>query len=208
MMEQMLEHLLATQEKTQANMKADRKADNEIMAEMKADWDVHVQEIVAKTVSAIEGKMEAIVHSSQSERDEKTQHWRENVTERKEIPKKGAAVASLECERQGPKDLESGAEHQLVPADKVIRKSSRMKKRPRGRCIAAGRRVKPTKLTRGDGESRRKLVAACRKVSRRAAVAWRRRNIFRNLRTQGNCGPRKELAAAGKMLAHCTGIAQ
>jgi hypothetical protein len=41
------------------------------------------------------------------------------------------------------------------------------------------------------------LVAACRKVSRCAAVAWRRRNIFRDIRTQGNCGPRQELGAAG-----------
>jgi hypothetical protein len=39
------------------------------MAEMKADWDAHVQEIVAKTASSIKGKMEAIVHSSQSGRD-------------------------------------------------------------------------------------------------------------------------------------------
>jgi hypothetical protein len=134
MMEQMLERLLATQEKAQADMKAD----NEIVAEMKGDWDIHMQEIVVKTVSAIEGKMEAIVHSSWSKQNEKTQHWRENVTEWKEIPKEGAAVASLECEGQGPKNLESGAERQLVPAEEVAKKSSRTKKWPRGRRIAAG----------------------------------------------------------------------
>jgi hypothetical protein len=44
------------------------------------------------------------------------------------------------------------------------------------------------------------LVAACRKVSRRATVARRRRHIFRNLRTQGNDGPWKKLGAAGKMV--------
>jgi hypothetical protein len=39
--------------------------------ELKADRDAHVQEIVAKTVSAIENKMEAIAHCIRSERDGK-----------------------------------------------------------------------------------------------------------------------------------------
>jgi hypothetical protein len=82
----------------------------------------------------------------------------------------------------------------------AVKSSGITNKRHRGRRITAGRRVKPTKLIRGDGESRRKLAAACRKVSRRAAVAWRRRNIFWDIRTQGNCGPRQELGAAGIMV--------
>jgi hypothetical protein len=41
-------------------------------------------------------------------------------------------------------------------------------KRHRGRNLAAGRRGEPKELTRGDCGSRRKLAAACRKVSRRA----------------------------------------
>jgi hypothetical protein len=39
-------------------------------------------------------------------------------------------------------------------------------------------------------------------------VAWRRRNIFKEIQTQTNGGPRKELAVAGKMMTRCTGIAQ
>jgi hypothetical protein len=85
---------------------------------MKADWDAHVQEIVVKTVSAIGSKMEAIVHCSWSERDGKIQCRSENVLEWQEIPKEGAAVASLECKEQGPKDMESGAERQMVPKRK------------------------------------------------------------------------------------------
>jgi hypothetical protein len=42
-------------------------------------------------------KMEAIVHSTRSERDEKIRRT-ENVTERRKIRKEGAAVARLECE--------------------------------------------------------------------------------------------------------------
>jgi hypothetical protein len=40
-------------------------------------------------------------------------------------------------------------------------------------------------------ESKRKLTAACRKVSRRAKVAWRQRKLVRKFATQENCGPRK-----------------
>jgi hypothetical protein len=155
-----------------------------------------LKEAMRVAVSAIEGKMEAIVHSTRSERDKKIQRRNKNVTERQEIPKEGAAVASLECEEQGPKEMESGAEWQLVPAEEVAMKSLRTKKRPRGRHIAAGRRIKPTKLVREDGESWKKLVAACRKVSRRATVAWRKRTIFRDIRIQGNFGPRRKLGTA------------
>jgi hypothetical protein len=105
-----------------------------------------------------------------------------------------------ECKEQGPKESESGAERQVPTEEVAVKSSGITKKRPRGRRIAAGRRVRPTIQIRGDCESRRKLVAACRKVSRCAAVAWRRRNIFRDIRTQGNCGPRQKFCAAGIMV--------
>jgi hypothetical protein len=184
----------ANQAKAEANMQR-------IVTELKADWDTHMQEVVAKTVSAIEEKLEAIVHSSRSERDEKIQRRSENVTERQEIPKEGAAVASLECQESSPKEWESEAERREFSEKEVAEKSSKVtKKRSRGRRIAAGRRVKPTKLTREECESRRRLVAVCRKVSRRATVAWRKRTIFRDIRTQKNCGRRQELGAAGVMV--------
>jgi hypothetical protein len=185
------EVMQANQAKAEGNMKTQISS---LASEMKADWDAHMQEVVAKTVSVIEEKMEAIVHPIRSEWDGKIQRRIENVL--------GAwqeeMVASLECKEQGPKELESGAKCQMVPTKDAIGKSVRgRKKRQRGQHIAAGRRVKPTKLTRGDCESRRKLVATCRKVSLRAAVAWHRRNIFRDIWTQGNCGPWQELGAAG-----------
>jgi hypothetical protein len=52
------------------------------------------------------------------------------------------------------------------------------------------------------------LVAACRKVSRRAAVARRKRNVFGKIRAQGNCGPRKQLAAAGRRITDSTKVAR
>jgi hypothetical protein len=53
-----------------------------------------------------------------------------------------------------------------------------------------------------------KLAAACRKVSRRAAVARRKRNVFRKIRTQRNCALWKELAAAGRRMTHSTKVAR
>jgi hypothetical protein len=49
--------------------------------------------------------------------------------------------------------------------------SGAMKKRHRGRHLAAGRRGKSKELTGGNCESWRKLAAACRKMTRRAATA-------------------------------------
>jgi hypothetical protein len=196
--QQMLECLLAAQEQMKADRKADqakaeaeRKADmREMMAEMganrKADQEMmetqigslaskmdtnqarmeeSLKEEMRLTVSAIKERMEATGHSIRSERDGKTQDQSENVTERQEIPKEGPAVTRLEFEEQGHKEWESGVERRMVPPEEIAVKSSTTKKRPRGR------RVKPTKLTRGDWGSQGKLAAACRKVSRRATVA-------------------------------------
>jgi hypothetical protein len=109
-----------------------------------------------------------------------------------------------------PEDMESEVEHREVPTEEAAVKSSgTMKKRHRGRHIAAGRRSEPKELTRGDCGSRRKLAAACRKASSRARVAWFKRNVFRKIRTPGNCGPQKELVAVGKgMTNYKTGRAQ
>jgi hypothetical protein len=106
-------------------------------------------------------------------------------------------------------DMESEAEHREVPAEEAVVKSSgTMKKRHRGRRLAAGRREGPKVLTRGICASRRKLAAACTKVSCRAAVARRKGNLFRKIRTQGNCGTRKELAVARREMTHRTKVAR
>jgi hypothetical protein len=55
-------------------------------------------------------------------------------------------------------------------------------------------------LTRGIYGSQKKLAASCRKVTHPAAVARHKMNVFRKIRTQRNCGPRKELAASGRRM--------
>jgi hypothetical protein len=101
-----------------------------------------------------------------------------------------------------PEEIGSDSEHREVPEEVVAVKSSgTMKKRHRDRHLAGGHCGKPKELTRGDRGSRRKLAAACRKVSRRAAVAWHSRNMvrecmrakvergIRRVRTLGERGP-------------------
>jgi hypothetical protein len=44
-------------------------------------------------------------------------------------------------------------------------------------------------------------------MSRRATVAWRKRNVFRKIGTQGMCGPRKRLTAAGIKMTHHARVA-
>jgi hypothetical protein len=104
--------------------------------------------------------------------------------------------ACQDSKEPSTEEMESEVESREVPTEEAIVKSSRtMKKRHRGRRIAAGRRGEPKELTRGNCGSRGMLAAACRKVSRRATVTWRKRNVSRKIRTQGSCGSRHELGA-------------
>jgi hypothetical protein len=119
------------------------------------------------------------------------------------------AAACLESKELNPEDIESELEYREVPTEKAAVKSSRaMKKRHRGRHLAAGRPGEPKELTREYCGSRRKLAAACRKLFRRAAVARNKRNIFRKIRTQGNCRSRVKFSAAGRRMTHSTKVAR
>jgi hypothetical protein len=73
----------------------------------------------------------------------------------------------------------------------IVRPIRGLRKRRKGRKLTAERRGEPKELTRGDCGFRRKLAASCRKASRLAAVARRKRSIFEKIWTEENCGPRK-----------------
>jgi hypothetical protein len=104
--------------------------------------------------------------------------------------------------------MQSEVEHQEFHTEEAAVKSLRvMKKRHRGWPLSAGRRMKQKKRTRGDCGYQGKWAATCRKVSRHAAVAWRKRNLSRKIQTQVNCGPRQELGAAEIMMIRHTGVA-
>jgi hypothetical protein len=100
--------------------------------------------------------------------------------------------------------MQSAEERQEVPMeDAAVIPVRGRKRRHRGRKQATGRREEPKELTRGDHGSRKMLAAACRKASRRATVAWLKRNVFRKSWTCGYCGLRKEVTASRKMVARC-----
>jgi hypothetical protein len=80
-------------------------------------------------------------------------------------------------------------EHREVPKEEAAAKPSRItKKRHRGWHLAAERRREPKELPRWDFGSGRNLAAACKKASRRTAVARRKGYFFRKIRKIGDPG--------------------
>jgi hypothetical protein len=75
------------------------------------------------------------------------------------------------------------------------------------RYLAPERRQKQKERIRTSCESKRRLTVACRKVTRRATVAWHKRNLIRKIMTQGNCGPRSTLTAARIMMTRRARVA-
>jgi hypothetical protein len=72
--------------------------------------------------------------------------------------------------RANPGEMQFEAERREVPKkDDRVKSSGTRKKQYRGRNLAAERRQKP--------KERRKLVAARTRSTRRANVAWRKRNV-------------------------------
>jgi hypothetical protein len=94
--------------------------------------------------------------------------------------------------------MQSAEEHQeFTMKDAAVIPVEGRKKQRRARKPAAGRCGEPKELPRSDCGSGKHLAAACRKVSRRATVAWHRRNLVRRSGTQENCGPLKGFSLTG-----------
>jgi hypothetical protein len=141
--------------------------------------------------------------------------------EQHEIPNEEVAVQSQKTCRSetassqeatktkpDPGMMQSAEEHQDIPKeDAAVMPVGGLRKRRRDRNLAAGRRQKPKKRIRASCESKRRSATACKKITRRATVAWRKRNVFRRTVIQGNCGPRSILTAAGKMMTRHAGVA-
>jgi hypothetical protein len=84
--------------------------------------------------------------------------------------------------------VQSIEEHREIPKEEAtMMPVGEPRKRRRVCNLAAERRQKRKERTRGKTGSRRKSAASCRKVSRRVKVAWRERNLFRNVRTLEKC---------------------
>jgi hypothetical protein len=89
--------------------------------------------------------------------------------------------------KANPEEMESKVEHQEVPKEEAVVKSSgAQKKRHRGWNLAAGCHGKSKELTRRDCGSRRKLAAACRKGSCRTRVTWCNGYLIKKNQTRKN----------------------
>jgi hypothetical protein len=89
--------------------------------------------------------------------------------------------ACLEFKEPTTVDMESeGVLGEFHTEDAAVKSLGTLKKRHRGRHLAAGRCGEPKELAQGICGSQRKLAATSRKVSRRARVAWRKWNTFGN----------------------------
>jgi hypothetical protein len=72
------------------------------------------------------------------------------------------------------------AEHQEIPKEEaVVRSVGGLRKRRRDRNLATGRRQKPKGRIQASCESQKRLAVAGKKMTRRARVAWRRKNVVK-----------------------------
>jgi hypothetical protein len=205
-MQQMLKLLLlANQEKEEADRKAYHEALNEINFNMKSnqvDMLTRMEEKMEANTKAnqedmltrMQEKMEANTKANQEDMLARMQEdiksgqaemrsifdaW---LTDLKDGRKETTAYQETTESEPNPGMMQSIEGHQKIPKGEAGgMQVGEPKKRRRVWNLAAERRQKPKERTQGYCESRRKLAAACRKVSSRAKVAWRRRNIIRKM---------------------------
>jgi hypothetical protein len=184
--EQIMEMLKAMQGKADANqaeIKANRKADQEKadagQVEIIAAIDKEMDALVANIKTACQYAIETSLKKMKPNLEEK-----ETVLEQHDIPKEEVAVQSQEATKTEPDPgtMQSVEEHQEVPKEEAaVMPVGEPRKRRRDRNLAAGRRQKPKRRIQASCESRRRLNTAGKKMTRRATVAWRKRNIFRRI---------------------------
>jgi hypothetical protein len=147
-----------------------------------------------------------LVNQARMEAEDKA--WREEMEARRNAWRKETMTCQEKTEvrlEEEPTSVEMKPEvaHEEVPLEdaEVMPGGEPRKRRWDRRHLAAQRRQKKEqKRTQRKDGCRNNLVAA-----RRAAVAWRRINVFRKILTHGFCGLRKEVTAAGIRITRCSG---
>jgi hypothetical protein len=134
--------------------------------------------------------MKAVIQPIRSELDETTA-----CNEAKETEPNPLMMPSME-EHQG-----------ISKKDAAVMPVGGPRKRRRVRNLASERHQKRKERTQGYSGSRRKSTSACRKVTPRAKVAWRKRKLIRKIRIQASRESRKELAVARREMMHRAKVA-
>jgi hypothetical protein len=174
----------AYQEKMAADRKADkeesRSANQELMTRMEAKFvdnqkkaEADKEDLLTKMKEDRKADKEDLL----ARMDAMFETYKKNMMATKKIEKNPGMMQSVE-------------EHQDVPSkDVAVMPVREPTKRRRVWKSTAGRHGEPKELYRGNHGSRRKLAAASRKVSRYATVAWRKRNLIRQIWSKVNWGP-------------------
>jgi hypothetical protein len=234
---QIVELLLAMRQEINANTKAMQEqadANTKAMQQLKDGMKAYREDLKcgqAKMIAAIKEKTDTLVANIKTvcqyametspEKSEPNSEEKETVMEQQEIPNEEVAVHSQKtCRREttasqdmtktepDPGMMQSAEEHQEIPKeDAAVMPVRGLKKQRRDRTLAAGHRQKPKRRIQATCESRRRLIVAGKKITRHATVAWRKRNVFRRIGTQGICGPRSTLTAAGIMMTRHARVA-
>jgi hypothetical protein len=214
---EMLTKAEADRKAFQEKMDADRKAYQEKMAANKEDFLARMIEKSRETNQELLTKMKEDLLTKMKE-DRKADHEDLLASMEKrmtmlEAQQKRMMVSlgqtEANTEKIDPRMMQSPEEHQDVPSEDVVVKPVKgLKMRRRGRKCTAGRRGEPKELNRGNCGSRRKLAAACRKVSRYATVAWRKRKLFRKSETRGYCDSRKGVTVADRRTSRHATVAR
>jgi hypothetical protein len=147
-----------------------------------------------------QAEMRFTVCAMRSELEETIQHRMKAAIQpiRAELDEMTACNGATETEPD-PGMMQSVEEHQKTPKeDAPVMPVGGPRKRRRVCNLSAERRQKRKDRTRGNGGYRRKSDAACRKVCRRAKVAWRKRKLIRRIETQRKYGPRKRLTVTDR----------
>jgi hypothetical protein len=166
----------------------------EVMDANQAKADAHMQEIMERQIGSLASRMDtnhekrmAEIHAETEAIRARTKAMHEkrmeanfNICQKETIACQETTEANREKKEPSLKEIQSIVERRKVPVvDAVVKPVRGQKRRQRGQHLAAGQHEEPKKLTQGDCGSQGMLVAACRKVSRRAAVTWCKRGVVR-----------------------------
>jgi hypothetical protein len=215
MMELLLARMNASMKEHMPEMKVDRKTDQ---ARMEAKIDAH-RERDQKDLKGMMEEMNAMMDGNQAELRSTVcamrSEWKETIQHeikaviqpiRSELDEKTACNEATET-AQDPGMMQPIDEHQEIPkGETAVMLVGGLWKRRRVQNLAAGPSQKKKERTTGNSGPKRKSAAACKRVSPRAKVAWRKRNLFRRTGTKENCGSQKRVTVTDRKLTPYTGV--
>jgi hypothetical protein len=214
-MQQIIEMLAKAEDDRKADKEVSREANQYLLTRMAADKE-ESREANQELMTRMEAKVDDNQKKAEADKEDLLTKMKEDrKADREDLLARMDAMFETYKKRmmatkkieKNPGMMQSVEEHQDVSNEDVtVMPVRKPRKRCRVRKSTAGRRGEPKELNRENHGSRKMLAAACRKVSRHAAVIWRKRKLFQRTGTQEICGWCKELTIAGIRTTHCAQV--